>query len=141
MSINRRTPNVLIVDQDLGFLLWLGELFVEAGCHALPALNCSQALATTRNFHLRVDLLVVDPALFGITRLIESLNQPGAILRVVLMGNNTTTQSTSIHYDAILARPSGWEQVSRPDWLRKLKRLLAQFGFESSVPLTRQEDA
>ena len=56
---------VLIVDKDLGFALWLGEIFIEAGCHAAPALDCKQAISITTELNLKIDLVVVNPRLRG----------------------------------------------------------------------------
>jgi hypothetical protein len=39
---------VLIVDDDLGFVCWLGELFTEPGCRPLPGLSCGEATAVTK---------------------------------------------------------------------------------------------
>jgi hypothetical protein len=47
-------PVVLILDTDLGFVVWLGEIFSEVGCEVVPALNSDQALSIIRerNFGL-----------------------------------------------------------------------------------------
>ena len=38
---------VLIVDEDVGFVFWLGEILTKLGCRAVPALDCTQAVAIT----------------------------------------------------------------------------------------------
>ena len=45
-------PTVLIVDKDLGFLWWLGEIFSEAGYDVAPALDCKQAFSLTTELNL-----------------------------------------------------------------------------------------
>ena len=40
-----RGPTILIVDEDVGFVWWLGELFSEFGYRSIPALSCRQALS------------------------------------------------------------------------------------------------
>jgi hypothetical protein len=118
---------LLIVDNDVGFLWWLGEIFTEAGYQAVPALNCSQALAAVKKFHMQVDLLVVNPALTAVSRLLTSLERPGRDLKIVLIREGPIgLKYPGFRYDATLTRPSGWEPVSRPDWLRKLRNLLKQ---------------
>jgi hypothetical protein len=118
---------LLIVDSDVGFLWWLGEIFTEVGYQALPALNCSQALAAVKKFHLQIDLLVVNPALTGVGRLLASLERSGRDLKIVLIREGPIgLKYPGFRYDATLTRPSGWEPVSRPDWLRKLRNLLKQ---------------
>jgi len=41
---------VWIVDDDLGFVWWLGDIFSEVGCRALPALSCKDAVALMNEF-------------------------------------------------------------------------------------------
>jgi hypothetical protein len=35
----------LIVEKDFGFAFWLAEIFNEAGCHVVPALDCQLAVS------------------------------------------------------------------------------------------------
>ena len=58
-------PAILIVDEDVGFLWWLGELFHEAGYRSIPALNSQQALSLAKNVPGGIDLLIVSPGLKG----------------------------------------------------------------------------
>ena len=131
---------VLIVNQDVGFLFWLAELFGEIGYQAFPALNCSQALAVVRSLDLTPDLVFIDPDLSGVPRLLESLEKQGAPLRIVVTGDDSVLRAAGVRYDAVLGPTKGSEPVSRADWLRKIRRLVAQFGFDSGLPLARREE-
>jgi DNA-binding NtrC family response regulator len=115
---------VLIVDDDVAFVWWLGEMFTDAGYQAVPALNCSQALAVVNKLHLKIDVLVVSAALSGCVRLVRYLERLGRDLRIILIGDSKAIATHDFEYDATLTRPTGWEPVSRPDWLRKLRSLL-----------------
>ena len=127
MSEPPAAHTLLIVDNDIGFLWWLGEIFTEANYHAVPALNCSQALAAVKKFHLNIDLLIVNPGLSGIVRLVASLENADPDLRIVLIREGPIgLKYPGFRYDATLTRPRGWEPVSRADWLRKLRNLLKQ---------------
>jgi hypothetical protein len=118
---------LLIVDNDVGFLWWLGEIFTEAGYRAVPALNCSQALAAVKKFQLQIDLLVVNPALTGVARLATSLERLNRDIKIVVIREGPIgLKYPGFRYDATLTRPSGWEPISRTDWLRKLRTLLRQ---------------
>jgi len=118
---------LLIVDNDVGFMWWLGELLLEADYHAVPALNCSQALAAVKRFNLEIDLLVVNPALTGVPRLLASLERPGHDLRIVLIREGPIgLKYPGFRYDATLTRPSSGDPITRTDWLRKLRTLLRQ---------------
>ncbi len=124
MSSAQGARTVLIVDDDVAFLWWLGEMFTDAGYQAVPALSCSQALAVVNGLNLNIDVLVISASLSGSIRLVRSLERPGGDLRIVLVADSNDLAVHGLRYDAILTRPSGWEPVSRPDWLRKLHTLL-----------------
>jgi len=121
---------ILIVDNDVGFLWWLGELFTQTGYSAIPALNCNQAIAAIKKFSLKVDLLFVNPILTGVVGFVQSLQGSRRHLRVVLIQEGSPTSSgpasPGFRYDATLTRPSGWEPISREDWLQKLRTLVQQ---------------
>src|SRR5579864_7603483 len=42
---------VLIVDDDLGFVWWLGDIFNEAGARCVPALSCGAAMVLTKRLN------------------------------------------------------------------------------------------
>jgi len=115
---------VLIVDDDVAFVWWLGETFTEAGYQAVPALNPNQACTFVSKLHVLVNILVVNAALPGTARLVKSLENPDHNLKIVLIEDDRNSKAPSLRYDATLRRPGGWEPVSREDWLRKLRTLL-----------------
>jgi len=124
------TLTLLIVDNDVGFLWWLGELLTEAGYSAIPALNCNQAIAAIKKFALKVNLLLVNPALTGVVGFVRSLEASQTHLRIILIQESSSgasgLASPGFRYDATLTRPSGWEPITRDDWLRKLRTLVQQ---------------
>ncbi len=67
-------PAALIVDDDVAFILWLGEMFTANGYQAYPALNCRHALALARKLALEIDVLVLNPKLRGAARTMEVLS-------------------------------------------------------------------
>lgn len=119
-------PTVLIVDEDLGFLFWLEDLFHQAGYRAVPALNCRQALALTRKLQLHVDVVAVYEGLPGVSEMIGTLNGAHRPLKIVAIRNPGTVGSADFPAHASLDRPSGWEPISRPDWLKKILSVLQQ---------------
>lgn len=119
-----RVQTVLIVDDDLGFVWWLGSMFAEIGCHAVPAVNCAQALDFVAKFELQIDLLIAKPTLSGLSQLIRSLGKPD--LKTVAIVDDTMFAPDDLvrSYDKILTRPSSREPISRREWQRKLQTLL-----------------
>ena len=80
-------PTVLIVDPDLGFVWWLGEILRNAGCEVVPALNCQQAITLTKELSLSLDLIFVDPTLAGVRSMIETLKAGQDRIKVVDVGS------------------------------------------------------
>jgi hypothetical protein len=119
-------PAVLIVDEDLGFVGWLGELFSEAGYQALPALNCRAAVSLIKQFKLDVDVIAIDARLPGARGIIELLKHAHRPLKIVAILDPGGEWPADIPRHATLDRPSGWEPVSRPDWMKKILRVLKQ---------------
>ena len=96
----------LIVDKDLGFAFWLGEIFIEAGCPAVPALDCQQAVSVTTELNLKCGGRE--------SELIGGLRYDMHVAKFKLEPQNHCHpgQACSGHsYDAaILQRPSGRER-------------------------------
>jgi len=80
-------PTVLIVDQDLGFVWWLGEILQSAGCTVVPALNCQQAIILMKELNLNLNLIFVDPTLTGVPSMIETLRAGQDRIKIVDVGS------------------------------------------------------
>ena len=79
--------NVLIVDNDLGFIFWLGAALVGAGYRPWPACSPSDAISVANRKPLsRLHLLVVNASLPGVSKLIAHLRRTQAHLRVSALG-------------------------------------------------------
>lgn len=119
-----RKPLVLIVDEDLGFVWWLGELFSEAGCQVVPALSPDQTDSITQELDRAVDVVVVNPELAGISEMIRNLSQSQVPKVVVIRDQDRPDSGLFAH--ATLKRPSSASQLSQQDWLRQVKRLVKE---------------
>jgi len=125
-------PSVLIVDEDLGFVGWLGELFNEVGYRALPALNCRQAISLIKKFKLDVDVLAVNAGLPGVSGMIGMLRRPNRPLKIVVIRSSPADMRVVLAH-ATLERPTGWEPISRPVWLKKVLSVLKQAEARAAV--------
>jgi hypothetical protein len=79
MTSNGPTEHIsiaLVVDDDLGFVWWFGEIFFRAGYQVVPALSCREAISRVKELDLRVDLVLVNPKLRGVSRMLRLLKQP-----------------------------------------------------------------
>jgi hypothetical protein len=125
----------LIVDHDLGFVMWLGEIFTELGWQAVPALHCRQALALIQRIDLPIAILVISPELRGAERMIKALVAANPALRLVLirnaaaphsgaLGSGPQANSSGIQARFTLERPSPGEAISRPAWAARIRKVL-----------------
>jgi hypothetical protein len=117
-----RSPLVLIVDEDLGFVWWLSGIFSEAGCQVVPALNAGDSASMTSELDLDVDVLVVNPALAGVSEMIESLSRSRSPKIVTIREHDK--EDGAVYADATLERPSGLGAISQQDWLGCVRRLV-----------------
>lgn len=117
-------PVVLIVDQDLGFVCWLGELLTQAGYQALPALNSRDAVRIAADLTLPIDVAIVDPRLRGVSKAIKTVRAQYPSLRTIAIGPSRTDAIGAIGAQDTLARPSGSARVSRQEYLRTVRGIL-----------------
>jgi len=115
---------VLIVDSDCGFVFWIGEIFAKAGCSAVPALDCQQAVSLTTKLNLKVDMVVVNPVLAGVSEMIRSLQSPNRLLKIVAIQDRHVQAICAIPAHAILRKPSGWESISYEEWVDRVRKIL-----------------
>jgi hypothetical protein len=118
-----RAPVVLIVDEDLGFVWWLGQIFSKAGCQVVPTLNSEQTVSITQDLNLKADVVVVNPELAGISEMILALSSARPP-KIVAIRNHNSSVPNALHADAALERPSGWGSVSEKEWLGCVRRLV-----------------
>jgi len=114
---------VLIVDEDLGFVWWLGQIFSQAGCQVVPTLGSDQTVSLARDLNLKVDLIVVNPELAGISEMIQALSSARRP-KIVAIRNHDSGVQGAVAAHATLERPSGWGQVSEKEWLGCIRRLV-----------------
>lgn len=120
------TLTVLIIDDDLGFVCWLGDIFAEAGCRALPALSCGEAVVLTKRLGVEPDLIILNPRLDGAANMLQNYIQTKRNFTIVTIGPPSNTLGASIQLHAILERPSPNEPIVRAEWLDMLRKLLRQ---------------
>ncbi len=121
------TPTVLIVDEDIGFVWWLGEIFHQLGCRVVPALSSREALSRIETAKLTVDLMVLNPALPEVSEMLKTLRRVRS-LKIVLIQAQGSLARPDLDADAVIERPSAGDLVSRVDWTRTVRGLLAQIG-------------
>jgi DNA-binding response OmpR family regulator len=113
--------NILIVENDLGFIFWLGGALVAADYQPWPACSVSDATELIEKAALPIDLLIVDPSLPGVSKLIAMLRDSQAKLKVIALGAEGKTKLTGIN--AWLRKPGPTQEPAKQEqgWLRAVK--------------------
>ena len=128
-------PTALIVDDDLGFVYWIGQRFHEAGYQPVPALNVRQAVSLINELDLKISVVVVNAGLRSIRKFIKTLSQTQSLVKIILIRDPRAPTTVVVRAHAIVERPSGWEPASRHEWLRKLRRILSHA--DETVSITK----
>ena len=75
---------ILIVDDDLGFVMWLGHTLAAAGYLTLPLTSAPESLRIIAELELTViDLAIVNWATLGMSHLIDTLRSRQGYLPVI----------------------------------------------------------
>jgi hypothetical protein len=116
---------ILIVDRDLGFLLWLGQSLAEAGYRVLPALSCAEAFSRGKTFGVTIDDVIVEQGLPGASEMLQKLARVNNSLRVIFIGNPAIHIPATIPADMTIQRPRSGEPLSPEKWLMTLETVLS----------------
>ena len=112
----------MIVDDDLGFTVWLGQLLTDAGYQAVPAFSCLEAFSHIQQFKVKVDVVIANPALPGIADMLQTLGRMHGPIRIVLIQSPGIDVPGMLPAHAMLEKPGASQRISRPHWLRKIRK-------------------
>jgi hypothetical protein len=122
-----RKPAALIVDDDLGFVYWLGAMFALSGCDVVPALSCRRAVSVVSTLGLEVDLIVVNPALIGVPKMLQKLSRVHRP-KTVIIRDPGVEGDVPIPADATLDRPDIGSSMLRTEWVERIRGILRKLG-------------
>ena len=125
MSGPLRNHTALIVEEDVGFLLWLGQLLTDAGYRTIPASSCRQAAIFARTIGVPLQLAVVNTGLPGTTRMLRALGAEHRDLRIIAIVSPGKKAPAKLPASAILEKPRSSEHVSREFWLHRIHHAVA----------------
>ena len=113
-------PTVLMVDDELGFLLWLGTVFGEAGYRAVPAKTVSDAARMARVFP--PDVLLINPELLGAGKLISTLRAHNPNLKVIALAEPAEQLENVI----AIRKPIEITAKTGDQWLNTIESVLGE---------------
>ena len=80
---------ILILNDDLGFALWLGQALSASSCEALPATTVAEAAALIGHFKVIVDLVILNPRVPGAVDFTRALRREQGRLHVATLDSET----------------------------------------------------
>jgi hypothetical protein len=117
---------VLIVDNDLGFVFWVGQALDRAGYNTLPAKGVPEALTVVDVSAGRIDLLLIGLGLPGAASLAAKLLRSNASMKVVgLVDQDIQAIPPFPGSTATLRRPCGMSEESKAHCLALIRAVLA----------------
>jgi DNA-binding response OmpR family regulator len=116
---------VLILDNDLGFLLWLANALVQTGSEPIPAHNVDEAEQMLHELNTPIDLLVFNPGLPGARGFTEKLRCKHKHLLLLALGTDTGAFHTMVPDVRTLRRkPHGVDDWAKWEWVNTIRKML-----------------
>jgi hypothetical protein len=131
-----RHQTVLVVEDDLGFLLWLGQLLTDAGYRVVPASNCRQVMAHIRKLGVSLNLIVVNPSIRGAMRMLEGFAPEKSRIRLILIRDLGMDLPGVGPASATIEKPRSWERISRQEWMQRIRQALTEAPSLASMAAT-----
>ena len=115
---------ILIVDRDLGFVLWLGHILNRSGSVALPATTIAEAAEMVALLGLRVDVLITAPGEAGVREFVEDLRLASPDLQLVGVGSAEDPSRDIPFPEAVWRRrPRGGDEATGREWVTAIRKL------------------
>jgi DNA-binding NtrC family response regulator len=125
---------VLIIDPDLGFVFWLGQILLSNGYDAFPAKGVPEANTLLGELGVEVHLLIINSSLAGAPNLVDELRRSTADLKVLVVAGDAASHIRQIPSpDAILRKPLHTDRVASSVWLRSVEELFARATLHRAV--------
>jgi hypothetical protein len=120
-TMKRAMKNILIVENDLGFIFWLGGALVAADYQPWPACGVSDAIDLVGQAAVPIDLVIVNPTLPAVSELVDVLRRSQPDLKVMALGAQGRTKLPG--FDAWHGKPGPAQEPAKQEqeWLAAVK--------------------
>ncbi len=109
---------LLVVDDDLAFIFWLGFGLDAHGLQTVPAKNATAARALLGRIEYPLRAAIVNAALPGTVRLVKDLRKHQPDLKVISVGGSEEAPLPGS--DAALQRPAELGDAAKAEWLNAI---------------------
>jgi PAS domain S-box-containing protein len=123
------TETILLVDDESAVRRVLRRMLERSGFRVVECDNGAQALAALEPGHERVDAVLIDRSMPGLSgeQVIERIAQRGIRLPILVLSGHSSVELSSPNVVAVLAKP-----ITREALLYEIRRALDQFGSRRS---------
>lgn len=108
---------ILIVDDDFGFIVWLGHTLAASGYITVPATSTQAAKQLIDELRIAICLVIVNLEVPGTADLVDTLQRRDPSVKTIAIGVTGPGTAPSINIDAAHSR-------SQSDWLATVRQVL-----------------
>ena len=120
---------IVIIDDDLGFVFWLGRVLGDAGYQVLPAKGFSEASALLSELNTEIDLLIANPSLAGAVDFVNALRRSRPNAKILAVLSEKDQEAGQIQNADITARkPLQADAAAATLWLKMVEQVLERQG-------------
>jgi hypothetical protein len=121
--VSTTAAKVLIIDEDLGFVFWLGRVLIDAGYEVWPARNTADAATLVNELETRMDLLIINPNSKGAEEFVADRRRVNKFKTISIQAPDDGTGSLP-GVDTKLIKPLRPDEISGLEFLGIVERLL-----------------
>jgi DNA-binding response OmpR family regulator len=130
-AIAKTAKTVLIVDEDLGFVFWLGRLLNETGYQAWPARSGAEASALLSEIGIELDLLVINPNSTDAAAFIEDQRHRADFKTIAIQTPDMPQEEEAgpvYGIDAAMIKPQRPNDITAFEWMGVIDSLLMKWA-------------
>jgi DNA-binding response OmpR family regulator len=122
---------VLILDEDLSYVFWLGRVLIDAGYQAWPARSGSDAAFLIKELGIQLDLLIVNLSACGAVAFLDNQRRQTSFKIIVIQTEEESAIAEGV--DATLFKAGPPDELSRIEWMTVIERVLGGRGAAGSA--------
>ena len=118
---------ILLVDDDLAFVFWLGRILDAEGYAAFPAKSADDGRNLVAQCRLAVDLLIINKAIVGLSTFIKDLRVSQPSVEILVVVDPASTDSLTLDpSDTVLRKPERLDAVCRDELLASVQNVISR---------------
>ncbi len=116
---------ILILDDDLGFVFWLGQALTVEGLKPMPAPNVPAAKKLLRRYPTEIDVLIVNMEVPDVREYADWLRRQQGTLRVIATVRHGAKANVDLgEVDQVRTKPEVLDELTTVEWRQAVQRLL-----------------